>query len=1186
MVHQQRHDYRQETRDVIAKISSKIKDKNGTGRDAKEILGSLSTESDDFPAMRVVGFYIKVIDTVGKDRPTIMRYSIEGLTRLVEAGLIHSKMQLDAPGTVAGCGKSIDEAVIESVTRHTTKNQEIQLLTIKVLELLVTSSYSNKVPTTSTILQVVYQHLFRSYLGSQYLNVRREAKGAFQRCSLSLLHHIEDCSFVIRHDAMMITTYAAIAVVAASELLRGAEGEEKSSGDHSESESLGENQATIPQGNFDMSKLIPRSKADASEPPAVDCAPRPSLDVLSGKQPASVSSGPQHVDPSVSSPGQDSPLNASLPIALTAQGSTGSVTGLIFSPPVGSCAAPIASTVPFTIPSTETADPQLTTIPVDDTVSAEEASAAAAKAGGTAVSVSSNGIIDTPLIPSEGGQFTSPVEQLLSVKTLGNQSAGSNPPEGAAAMAVDSSVGTSQSCTPLDTPLFPGGDRMHELTTTKVEAQGLHINKVPGGGIVEALETPIEDEPTDEPKSVVTESDDEVEPDSPKIVMLTEKDLIHQLHDRNVCEHDLFRVITTLCNQAVKDISKETEHNDVNVQTRVHALQCLVAIFNSADEGTMGSGLLVTVLKSRLLNVLIANIATTRPKSLFTEAVQLLLLLYRKCFRNMRAELTSVTVYLLLPIARSGLCSFLQLVTIINFLSRLVSLPRQFIHIFANVDCCPDCDDLVTSIALTLSFIATHCYARYEWITRQQSLLIQHRACNCLCLMIHSCIQWGSSGTHQRSKVLLAPDNPSVDFFRARVVKKIKEVELHTMWLEKNKKARKMVVDCKFATMKPDSFAKWLQKDALRLYLNPRGTAKILTGRDDWCVDVLNSYIRSMDFEDLSLFEAIVKFFSYFHPEGESAVLCRIGIYFAARYGMCNPHLLTVDATQHDLAKGQIVCFRELGDHNAPVLYMVHDDSPKTDPFVDTQICSEESLKAISPEEPVQRFSKAGLISLDVTYITLMTILQASSEIHIKKKQQRGKDDWIKMVQGATSGLLSEEAISMIFSNINQKSITPDVNSSAYSNFRFTNPLTSSMYLNTLEMLSNVEQQIQADQLREREKKNLAARSKQHKRLRQANEKYRQKTKEYLSQKPEWRKLDEQVELLGHDILSKSELPIDKAIAKAFSMGVGKLKDNALNVKQPGLFKSKYFPELTSKDLSVVLFEVCILCTRLLVASV
>ena len=1312
----QRHDYRKETKDVITKILSKVKDKSGTSNDAKELLGSLAAceATDDFIESRVVGFYIKVIDTVGKHHLSTMRYCIEGLTRLVEAGLIHPGVQLDAPGTAAGCGKSLDEALIESVTRHATKNRDIQLHTIKILELLVTSSYSGKQdPTTSTILQVVYQHLFRSFLGSQFLDVRWEAKGAFQRCVLSLLNYIEDNSVVIRGEAAVVTLYAAVAIIAASQLLNVIKEPPLVSDDDY---GLGEKHDTLPQGQFPI--MSPKGDTALHIPPRHLVNIRP-LVPPAAVETTNTAASQEKVQSVVTNSVQESPLDAAV-----------AQMGLLFSPPVGSCAAPVASAAPFAIPTIDTpietplvpGDSQFTTgsvspvdlgiaaaadsqqsislapvesplspveqtLPCNATVQEDQCSPLTVPidekkvttpmeeslAGDTTTTAAEiKQTTDAPLetIPTDGQKSaisttTTPAEQSLSVATVADSetSAKTVPNTTVSVDRQQTAVATTpaeqsltdgaaqvSATTPMDHPLpVDGQQSVISTTTTPVS---LPVATVPEASDSTPLELPLPNaavltessiaslSPVDQPLSglagmtettaailkanqTIQKEEHETEELVPteesepqKVKVVTEGELLQQLLTRSVCEHDLFRVISTLCNQAQRDISKETESNSIHVNTRVYALQSLVEIFNSADEGTTASGPLINVLKSRLTSVLVTNIATTKPLVLFTEAVQLLQVLYKKCFRSMRSELTSIMIYLILPIARSILGSFEQLICILNFLSQLLSSPRQLVHIFANVDCCLDSDDLIKSIALTLSFIATRCYARYEWVTMQQAHLIQHKCCICICHLINSCIQWATTGTDQRSRILLASENPSAEFFRSRINLKNKEVELHSMWFEKNKKARELIIECGLTRRDPDSFARWLKRDALRLYLNPRGTAKILASRDEWCIGVLNSYIRSMDFEDLSLFEATFKFFSYFHPEGESAVLCRIGIYFAARYGMCNRHLITVDSTQHDLKKGQCLCLVEPG-LMIPTLYIVSEDSLRNEPFVFVQICSEETLIALTPHEVVNRVHKNNVLSLDPTYITLMTILQASSEIHIKKNQKRTIKEWIILVRTATGGLMSEDAIEMVFSAILKKSITPEVNANQLSSFRFTTPLASDLYLKNIELLANVEQQIQEDQHTHNFQLNAISndpnmRKPTHKQLRLANDQYRRKTKEYLTTKPEWKALDEQVELLGHKTLKESDLPIEKAMAKAyvkiqvhhvyckrllkergnhdsskkkkkkkkkknrFELGIGTLKNNIHKVSQAGLLTSKYYPELTSRELSVVVFEVCI----------
>ena len=218
-------------------------------------------------------------------------------------------------------------------------------------------------------------------------------------------------------------------------------------------------------------------------------------------------------------------------------------------------------------------------------------------------------------------------------------------------------------------------------------------------------------------------------------LLANEQDLSETLLASHPEQHDLFRLIRTLCALGCDDVSRETEQDSPKVHGRVFALELLLFIFESAGEGFQESSALCSLIKNHIANVVLVNLACTRPSALFLTALKIFRVCLKKFLRYMKAELACILVFSILPAARTTSCSFEQRIAILNMLELFVP---DILKLFLLNDCSDAGVDVVKEIVLTLTFLATHQFVHKERTTYPQSTLMRGKSAEILAQIIVS----------------------------------------------------------------------------------------------------------------------------------------------------------------------------------------------------------------------------------------------------------------------------------------------------------------------------------------------------------------------------------------------------------------------------------------------------------------
>ncbi|TYH94023.1 hypothetical protein ES332_A12G013100v1 [Gossypium tomentosum] len=418
---------------------------------------------------------------------------------------------------------------------------------------------------------------------------------------------------------------------------------------------------------------------------------------------------------------------------------------------------------------------------------------------------------------------------------------------------------------------------------------------------------------------------------------------------------DGFLVFKYLCKLSMKFSSQEDPDDEILLRGKTVSLELLKVIMNNGGSVWHTNERFLNAIKQYLCLSLLKNSALS-VMSIFQLLCSIFMSLITKYRSGLKAEIGIFFPMLILRVLENILqpC-FVQKMTVLNLLEKIVGDPQIIIDIFVNYDCDVDSPNIFERIVNGLLKTALGPPSgSTTTLSAVQDVTFRHESVKCLVGIIKSMGAWmdgqlkighsdspksfendTSAESHSTSTAEdgtladceLHPemnselsDAATVEQRRAYKIELLKGVSLFN---RKPSKGIEFLINTRKVGNTPEEVASFLKKNTTGL--NETMIGDYLGEREEFALKVMHAYVDSFNFKSMDFGEAIRFFLRGFRLPGEAQKIDRIMEKFAERYCKCNPNSFTSADTAYVLAYSVIMLNTDA--HNN----MVKDKMTKSD---------------------------------------------------------------------------------------------------------------------------------------------------------------------------------------------------------------------------------------------------------------
>ncbi|KAF9684738.1 hypothetical protein SADUNF_Sadunf04G0149600 [Salix dunnii] len=436
---------------------------------------------------------------------------------------------------------------------------------------------------------------------------------------------------------------------------------------------------------------------------------------------------------------------------------------------------------------------------------------------------------------------------------------------------------------------------------------------------------------------------------------------------------DGFLLFRNLCKLSMKFSSQETPDDQILLRGKILSLELLKVIIgnggpiwrtNERQVINKSSYSIVTfssilhrflnTIKQFLCMSLIKNSALS-VMAIFQLQCSIFMMLLMKFRSGLKEEIGIFFPMLVLRVLENvNQPSFLQKMTVLNFLDKISQDSQIIIDIFVNYDCDVDAPNIYERIVNGLLKTALGPPpGSTTTLSSVQDITFRHESVKCLASIIKSMGAWmdqqlrigdsylpksseSSASTENHSTLngedASAPEydlHPEVNSETSDAAtleqRRAYKIELQkgiSIFNRKPSKGIEFLINAKKVGGSPEEVAAFLKNTT---GLNETVIGDYLGERDEFCLRVMHAYVDSFNFKAMDFGEAIRFFLRGFRLPGEAQKIDRIMEKFAERYCKCNPNSFTSADTAYVLAYSVIMLNTDA--HNS----MVKDKMSKAD---------------------------------------------------------------------------------------------------------------------------------------------------------------------------------------------------------------------------------------------------------------
>lgn len=423
------------------------------------------------------------------------------------------------------------------------------------------------------------------------------------------------------------------------------------------------------------------------------------------------------------------------------------------------------------------------------------------------------------------------------------------------------------------------------------------------------------------------------------------------LSDYSKIREDCFMLYKNLCKLSMKFSSQEHPDDQILLRGKILSLELLNIIMGNAGPIWQTNDRFLNAIKQYLCLSVLKNSAL----SVMT-IFQLLCSIFRNLLLKFRSGLKSeIGIFfpmLVLRVLENVLQpSFLQKMTVLSLLEKILQDSQIIVDIFVNYDCDVDAPNIFERIVNGLLKTALGPPpGSTTSLSPAQDMTFRHESVKCLVRIIKSMGTWmdqqlktGESNLPKFSDNETLMENPTTfnedrniaeelhseatsEFAGAAALEQRRAYKLEiqngvALFNRKPSKGIEFLLSKKICSS-PESVATFLKNTT---GLNATVIGDYLGEREEFPLKVMHAYVDSFNFDGMDFGEAIRFFLRGFRLPGEAQKIDRIMEKFAERYCKCNPNSFTSADAAYVLAYSVIMLNTDA--HNS----MVKDKMTKVD---------------------------------------------------------------------------------------------------------------------------------------------------------------------------------------------------------------------------------------------------------------
>ncbi|EPS69736.1 hypothetical protein M569_05025 [Genlisea aurea] len=397
---------------------------------------------------------------------------------------------------------------------------------------------------------------------------------------------------------------------------------------------------------------------------------------------------------------------------------------------------------------------------------------------------------------------------------------------------------------------------------------------------------------------------------------------------------DAFTLFKNLCKLSMKFSLQEYSDDQILLRGNILSLELLNVIMANAGPIWRTSERFLGAVKQFLCLSLLKNSGQS-VMTIFQLLCSIFYHLISKFRSGLKSEIGIFFPMLILRVLENVLHpNFLQKMTVISLVEKIVQDPQIIIDIFVNYDCDVEAPNLFerTVNGLLKTALGPPTGSSTTLSTAQDSTF-RHESVSCLVGIIRSMASWmdqqlkagdinplrcsdngnlvenaspiedatvSDSELHSESNLEFS-DTASLEQRRAHKLEIQKGIALFN---RKPSKGIEFLVNAKKISSSPEDVATFLKTTS---GLNESTIGDYIGERDDFAMRVMHAYVDSFDFGNMGFADAIRFFLKGFRLPGEAQKIDRIMEKFAERYCKCNPNSFTSADSAYVLAYSVIM---------------------------------------------------------------------------------------------------------------------------------------------------------------------------------------------------------------------------------------------------------------------------------------
>ncbi|XP_040381119.1 brefeldin A-inhibited guanine nucleotide-exchange protein 1-like [Oryza brachyantha] len=398
---------------------------------------------------------------------------------------------------------------------------------------------------------------------------------------------------------------------------------------------------------------------------------------------------------------------------------------------------------------------------------------------------------------------------------------------------------------------------------------------------------------------------------------------------------DGLALFKNLCKLSMKFATPDNPDDPVLLRGKVLSLELLRTLVDNAGPFWKSNEMYLEAIKKHLFLSLLKNSALSA-MSVFQLLCSIFIGLLSRFRSGLKEEIGLFFPMLILRVLENVLQpSFLQKMTVLNFLEKICKEPQVIIDIFVNYDCDVDAPNIFERIVNGLVKTALGVPAgSTTTLTVAQDQTFRIESVKCLAVIVKSMCSWmdrqlrigefspissetpgsmdnntthnggGSGMDYDMQSDSSSPEMSDSSSLEQRRAYKIELQKGIALFNRKPSKGIDFLVRSKKIGHSPEDVASFLKNTA---GLNATMIGDYLGERDDFPLKVMHAYVDALNFEGMDFGEAIRFFLQGFRLPGEAQKIDRIMEKFAERYCKCNPNAFTSADTAYILAYSVIL---------------------------------------------------------------------------------------------------------------------------------------------------------------------------------------------------------------------------------------------------------------------------------------